>query len=867
MATIESSISLYDNFSPVLNNIMDAMNLTISTVRDMQSSMGSAMDTGTFEAAENAIHQAGAAMESLNQQMQAANINPTMQPVTIPVHWQTDNLEVFTNTGVDRFRQEVASANSMLEQLSSTQSEIAMQASQLDLFPPGAASSINGLGYRIEEIREHINRMASEPVELETGQANAELEHIRSTLASMIEEQNRLNRAVDDMDIAGANQSYLRMSGTIRNTERYLRDNVEEQGQFNQQIREGTTASNSLLNSIKKIAGAYLGIQGASKVIDLSDDITQTQARLQLIVDDGGSVDALQQKIFYAAQDARGDYMKTAAAISKLGTQAGDAFANNDELIAFTNLLNKEFVNAGTSAVGIESVMLQLTQSMAAGKLQGEELNAVLDNAAPIVSKIKTYLQEVQGVDAGNIKDLASEGVITAEVIKSAMFYAADDINKTFNSMPMTFSQVANSIKNNALVAFEPVLQKLNEIANSDRFNTMVNGTIGALTALADVAAEVFDLFTRGASMIYDNWSFIGPVFYGVAAAVGAYTLAVMANNAVQGISNGIKTMAAVLAVAHGTATAAEAAATTGMTAAQVGFNAALLACPLTWIVVGIIAVVAAIYIGVAAFNKLTGSAVSATGIIAGVMAVLGANIINTFIVPTWNVIAMLGNFIGNVFNDPAAAVKVLFYDMAKTVIGYIITMASAIEAVVNKIPGVTVDITSGLDGFYARLESEQQKVKDESGWKEYFKSMDYIDLGTAAGKGYEFGANLSDKASDFFKNESENEKDNPLSGITPEDYLPKLDAAGAGAEKAAQGADETAQNTKQLLDITDEELKYLRDIKERQIIDRTVYRDIHIDMSGTQNIVKNEADLDGICSRMAKKLNDQLRITMEGVG
>lgn len=869
MATIESSISLYDNFSPVLNNIMDAMNLTIASVRDMQTSMGSAIDTSTFEAAENAIHQAGVAMESLNQQMQAANgntnINPTMQPVTVPVQWQTDNLEVFTNTGVDRFQQEVASANSMLHTLNQTQTQISVTAGQTDLFPPEMAADMMNLQSRLQAIQQRIMSIESNPVNLGTDQANTELERLRSQLSMAVSAQNDLNNAVTRMDVNGANQAYMRLSSTVGNTERYLRDNVNAQGQFNRQISEGTVSANNLMNSIKKIAGAYLTLQGAEKVINLSDTVTQTQARLNLIVDDGGSVDVLKQKIFNAAQDARGDYMKTADAISKLGTQAGDAFANNDELIAFTNLLNKEFVNAGTSAVGIESVMLQLTQSMAAGKLQGEELNAVLDNAAPIVSKIKTYLEEVQGVDASNIKDLASDGVITADVIKSAMFYAADNINETFNSMPMTFSQVANSIKNNALVAFEPVLQKLNTIANSDRFNTMVNGTIGALTALADAAVDVFDLFTKGASMVYDNWSFIGPVFYGVAAAVGAYTLAVTANNVVQGISNGIKTLAAISAVAHGTATAAEAAATTGMTAAQVGFNAALLACPLTWIIVGIIAVVAAIYLGVAAFNKLTGSSVSATGIIAGVIAVLGAGIMNNFIVPTWNGFAMLGNFLGNVFNDPVAAIKVLFYDMAITVIGYIINMASAIETIINKIPGVEVSITSGLDSFYNKLEAAQQKVKDESGWKEYIKSMDYVDYGTAASKGYEFGANLSSKASDFFKNESE--KDNPLDGINPEDYLQKLDAAGDNSGKAAKGATDTAKNTEKLLDITDEELKYLRDIKERQIIDRTVFRDIHIDMSGTQNIVKNEADLDGICSKMAKKLSEQIKITMEGVG
>ena len=152
--------------------------------------------------------------------------------------------------------------------------------------------------------------------------------------------------------------------------------------------------------------------------------MTQTSARLDLIVDDGGSVEELQNKIFISAQNARGSYMTTADAVSKLGMQASQAFNSNDELSAFTELLNKSFVNAGTSAQGVDSVMLQLTQAMASGKLQGEELNAVLDNAAPIVQNIQKYLEEVQNIDASNIKELASEGVITADVVKNAIFYA-----------------------------------------------------------------------------------------------------------------------------------------------------------------------------------------------------------------------------------------------------------------------------------------------------------------------------------------------------------------------------------------------------------------------------------------------------------
>lgn len=1014
MATIESSISLYDNMSPVLNNIMDAMNLTIASVREMQNAMGGTIDTSQFDAAENAIHQAGAAMNELNEQMQRSgeNNNINLPPINVPVHWQSDNMEVFTNTGVERFQQEVQSANNMLQTFNNTQEQITATADAMDIFPTDAATDMMNMQNRMNAIQQRIidisnnrvnmgtdeanaelesmrsqlaamineqnrmnaavsnmdvsganraylnlssqirqmeqyirdhpvnvpvqwqtsnlqvftnsgierfrqevqsannmlqtlnrtqtqitsaaasmdifpaeafadmtnmqNRMnaiqqrireiSNNPVNVGSDRANAELERMRSQLSAMITEQNRMNAAVNNMDVAGANRAYLNLNNQISQMERYLRDNVDEQGRFNQQIREGTTSSNALLDNIKRIAGTYLTLRGAGKVINLSDTMAQTEARMDLIVDDGGSVEELKQKIFNSAQEVRANYQTTASVVAKLGLQAGKAFSGTSEIVAFTELMNKNFKIAGASIQEQTAAMYQLTQAMSAGKLQGDEYRSIIENAPLLANAIEDYMVNVQQAE-GTMKEWASEGKLTADVIKNALFSSADEINQRFENIPMTWGEIWTSMQNRATMAFEPVLQKMNDIANSERFDHMVDGAITALTVLAKVATETFDVITMGAEFVYDNWSFVAPVIFGVAGAVGAYTIALVANNVVQGISNGIRTLSAILAVAHGTATAAEMAATTGMTAAQLSFNAALLACPLTWIIVAIIAVVAAIYVGVAAFNKFSDASVSATGIIAGAVAVLAAHIVNTFIVPTWNWFAMLANFFGNVFNDPVAAVKVLFYDMAITVIGYIVNMASAIEAVINRIPGVTVDITSGLDGFYAGLEKAQQKVKDESGWKEYVSTMDYWDYTEAAGTGYEFGSNIDNEVSNFFNMENPLDEQN---GFNASDYLSGIENAAANAGDAAGSAADTAANTADIadaLDITNEQIKYMRDIKERQIIDRTVYRDINIDMSGTQNIVKNEADLDGICSKMAKKLSEQIKISMEGVG
>jgi hypothetical protein len=257
------------------------------------------------------------------------------------------------------------------------------------------------------------------------------------------------------------------------------------------------------------------------------------------------------------------------------------------------------------------------------------------------------------------------------------------------------------------------------------------------MSVLSVIALNVVNVMAQGADWAAENWSVQEPIIIGVATALGLYVGVVTLHNTVQAISNGLKTLSTIAAVAHGAAITDEMLATTGMTASQLSLNAALYACPLTWIVVAIIAIVAAVYMVVAAINKFQGTSISATGLICEVFAVAGAYLLNTFVVPLYNGLATVANFLGNVFNNPVASVKILFYDMALAVLGYITKMASAIEKLINKIPGVKVDITSGLDSFYSSLETAQQQVKDKSGWVEYVSKMDYVSYEEAAQTGY----------------------------------------------------------------------------------------------------------------------------------
>ena len=431
--------------------------------------------------------------------------------------------------------------------------------------------------------------------------------------------------------------------------------------------------------------------------------------------------------------------------------------------------------------------------------------------------------------------------------------------------MPKTFSQIWTSFQNTALMAFQPVLQRMNEIANSEAFQTFVNNAVEGLAIVAGVAMEIFNLLVSAGSMVADNWSVIAPILGGVTAALIAYYTALGIYNGIQLISNGLKAAAAFMESVHAASLAMEAGATFAATAAQYGFNAALYACPITWIIVLIIALVALLYAGVAAVNKFAGTSVSATGIIAGVFAVLGAHIINNFVVPIWNQFAAVANFFGNVFNDPVAAVKVLFYDMCLTVIGYIANLAHAIENLLNKIPGVTVDITSGLDNFYNGLEEAQQAVKDESGWVEYVKKMDFIDYSDAASAGYNFGAGIEESISNFdpaslFNTNVPGADD--YANLA--DYGSGLDLSGIGS-----GVDDIAGNTGAIadnMDITEEDLKYLRDIAEQEAVNRFTIAEVNIDQSGMQNHISSGMDLDGLITGLTDSVNEAVDIITEGV-
>ncbi len=802
------------------------------------------------------------------------------QPVRVPIEWQTEPLEVYTGSGIERFQQEAESANQMLSRLSSMQTAIAKQAYNTDILPPKAFQDMNRMVSRINLVQQRILQLENNPINIGTDQANTELEQLRSQLSQALQAQNQLNEAMEHMDAGEINASYLRLSQTIGNTERYIRDNISEQGRFNQELQEGVQRANGLTDMIKRVAGAYLGIQGMKNALNLSDTMTQTTARLSLIVDDGGSVEELQNKIFASAQNSRGLYMATADAVSKLGMQAASAFSSNDELIGFTELLNKSFVNAGTSMQGVDSVMLQLTQSMAAGKLQGEELNAVLDNAAPIVQNIQQYLEEVQGIDASNIKQLASDGVITAQVIKDAMFYAADDINAKFESMPMTWGQIWSSMQNSAMMAFQPVLQRINDIANTEGFQVFVDRVVNGLAALANMALNVFDLLASMGNFVADNWSVISPIVYGIVGALAVYAAYLGILKAMELASAAAKGVLAAAEFVHVAAVSAQTGATISATVAQMGLNGAMYACPIVWIIMLVIALIAVLFAVCSAIAKMTGVAQTGFGVITGgVMVIISffwqlLSAVITIFGAVGAAAGALGHNMIAAFHNSIANVQTFFYNLLSTAMSVISKIASAL----SKLPFVEFD-ASGLAGAADAYAAKAQAAQDSK--------MEYEDIGAAFSsemskmtafsdgwasdafqKGAVWGDGVAEKISDFSLTDVFGGSD-----LIPniEDYTKGMDGAvanGIADSGIADNSGSTAGNTAKMADTlsaSEEDLKYLRDIAERDTVNRFTTAEITVNQTNHNNINSN-MDVDGMIERMTEGMTEAIEITEEGV-
>lgn len=634
-----------------------------------------------------------------------------------------------------------------------------------------------------------------------------------STLDIFENMDSEMNKSFDTSKINSARIAIDQVNASLNSMEDNLNKNYQQQNKLNKEIQDGKNKVDNMMGSVVSLVSAYAGFKTIGKLVNLSDEYTQTRARLNLMNDGLQTTDELQQKIFNSAQRARSSYQTQADIVAKLGQRAGDAFKSNNETIAFAENLSKLFVIAGASQQEMASVSLQLTQALGSGVLRGEELNAVFESAPNVIQTIADYLD----VPIGKIREMASDGKITADIVKNALLGATNDINSQFDSIPMTWSQVWTGVMNELYVATQPILELINLLAQ--------------------------------------NWSIIEPIVIALATAIGLYTAALIAYNTIKGIS-------AMAEAVHGAAMMLSTGYTFAATAAQYGFNAALLACPLTWILLIIIAVIAAIYAVVAAINKAKGTTVSATGVICGSINVvlqffknLGLFIANVAL-GIWNALGACASNIGIAFNNVICNIKSWFYGLLETVMDVI----AGIVKTLNKLPFIDIDvsgITSKADEYAAKkAEAENNKKDYESVSEAFNKGMNTFDafetgwVSDAYNAGYKVGENVDSAIGNFFGG-----------GDIP-DMASDLGDLGNSASKIASDTG----SIKDSLDITSEELKYLRDLAEQEVINRFTTAEIHVDMGGITNNVSNNNDLDGIINYLVEGVEVAMEETAEGV-
>lgn len=524
----------------------------------------------------------------------------------------------------------------------------------------------------------------------------------------------------------------------------------------NRKMREGSRAASGLESRLLALAKTYAGLRTAQAFIGMADTFTQTTARLDRMNDGMQSTAELQNMIYQAAQRSRGGYQDMADMVGKLGTMAGDAFGSNTELVAFAEQINKQFALAGTSGQGMQAAMLQLTQAMSSGVLRGEELNSILEQAPTIAQTIAKYM----GANVGEMREMASQGKITADVVKTAMFAAAKETNAAFENIPLTFGQAWTMAGNAAAKAMQPAMQRLTDLLNSDLGQRAVNGLITGFELLGSAATGVIDLLAMGAQWVADNWDFVSMVLQFAGGAVLAFTALSVASSLKR---------AAGWAIEHW---------------------------QITLVVLLIGAVVTAMY----AMGMSSEEVFGKIGAGAGALYVFGHNLVAS----GWNLIASFTEFFALAFSRKIEAVAVLFQGLFNFIMDIVSTAAGAIDALLG------THMADAVRGFQNKMNAWVGDIAAENGVK--VKRMELLDVHSTMAQWGQAGAGMG-RALDSF---SVNDILGGFSG-TATNYAAMLDSSGIPGSLNAIKGDTAA--IKRSVSLSEEDMKLLVDMAERKYV------------------------------------------------
>lgn len=672
-----------------------------------------------------------------------------------------------------------------------------------------------------------------------SGALNRITASLNSTVSAMQNVDRVSEQAFNTTAISSAAQEIYSYDRRVTQLESDLVDANNRIQEMEEKTRKAASAADGMKKMFKG-AVAVLGAMGAGKVLDISDELVQTTSRLDMMNDGSQSTQELFEMVYKSSQDARGSLSGMADVVARFGNNAKDAFSSSAEVVAFANIVQKQMTIAGASTTEAQNALLQLSQGLGSGVLRGDELNSIFEQAPNLIQSIADYLD----VPIGSIREMASEGQLTADIVKSAIFASADDVNAKFSEMPMTWGQIWQSMQNTALMKFQPVLNRLNEFANSDSFQTLINGVTSAMSTLASVAMGVLEPIAAIASFLITNWSWIAPFVLGIAGAFAVYKVWTLAS----------------------------AAATTIATTAQTIFNAVMSANPVMLIVMAVVALIGALVAFCSWLAKTTGIADSAFGIIAGAVTTLGAVIGNIFMGALELILGFveylvnpfinLANFIGNVFSNPISSVIYLFQSMADVALGVLETIAKGLDFVFGSDMAGTV--AGWREGLKTKADELVAEYAPEENYEQVIGNLDLsledfglerFDYGDAFNTGAAWGDKVSEGLSGAFNS------DDLLGGIGTDTYSGyddlTLDALGGIENNTAAMADS--------VDISNENLKYLRDSAELEAINQFTTAEIKLDMVNNNSIASN-MDIDGIVTQLSEGLREAMESAAEGV-
>lgn len=703
------------------------------------------------------------------------------------------------------------------------------------------------------------NKQLTAKVRLNTSQAEKSIDNL-------IKKINRLDAAT--RRVANANNKQNQQYNKTQQQVTTITSKVKAWAIAQKQVASSTKSTNSALSSIggklKGIAATYLGIMGGRAVMNTTDLLVGAQNRLNHV--NGGNTIATQEaldKMYASSQKVRTSYQDMISNVSKTMTLAGGAFGNNiDNAIRFQEIMAEAYAVGGASDQEKSTSMYQLTQALGSGYLQGDELRSVREGAPLAYKAIEEFAQGVFNTEK-SLKDMASQGMITSELVVAAVMTMGDEIDTAFAKTRQTFGQTIDQIKNTAMYAFQPVMEKLTDALQEAIGNGLIQKFEVFFTNLAKVILIVFEIIERGVNWIADNWEWLKCIVIGVITAVTVSLikmatvsfLAFLFNNPFNIWIIGIAVLVAALALL---ATACD-------TTCEFIYRVCFI---LAKAIIAILLVLLAIYMATGAIMMSIPMLIAI--IVIGVLAIL----IATFIKWAAEIIGTaygVGHYLGAVFDN----IGIFFNNMIATMksgwYSFIADLCDDFDwllKAINSVAGFFGKSTITVEGLRAKSDAAASTVKD------------YVDLSaaydTGYSKGYAIGEGWQNKINSFGKGKGGkqtallDEIGNKL-GLDFSDMTTPFPSTGAGSgyspdyEKMLGGIGDDTGKIADSMDLTKEDLEYLRRIADMEWKKEYTTAEIKVDMTNN-NQINGDSDLDGIVTRLADKLYEEMNVVANGV-